>query len=110
MPVLLLAQGDAEARDLLRKAIEARYGPRPPALDSLKIDFNGRTRIKVGPVMTWVPRAPSRRAAIPALLSGPDASTSRRSARSSRPVPGGESPSAVSPSVTSIPVGRAARV
>lgn len=55
MPVLLLAQGDAAAKDLLRNAIEARYGTRPPALDSLKIDFKGRSRVKVGPVKTWVP-------------------------------------------------------
>ena len=55
MPVLLLAQGDAEAKDLLRKAIEARYGLRPPALESLQIDFKGRVRAKVGPVTTWLP-------------------------------------------------------
>ncbi|PJF23162.1 MAG: hypothetical protein CUN56_02330 [Phototrophicales bacterium] len=55
MPVLLLAQGDAASKDLLRKAIEARYGTRPPALDSLKIDLNGRTQIKIGPISTWVP-------------------------------------------------------
>lgn len=55
MPVLLLAQGDAEAKDLLRKAIEARYGLRPPALESLQIEFKGRVRAKVGPVTTWVP-------------------------------------------------------
>lgn len=55
MPVLLLAQGDTTAKDLLRKAIEARYGVRPPALDSLKIEFKGRTKVKVGPVQTWVP-------------------------------------------------------
>ncbi len=55
MPVLLLAQGDAEAKDLLRKAIEARYGLRPPALESLQIDFKGRVRAKVGPITAWVP-------------------------------------------------------
>lgn len=55
MPVLLLAQGDSASKDLLRKAIEARYGTRPPALDSLKIRFNGRSRVKVGPVTTWIP-------------------------------------------------------
>ncbi len=55
MPVLLLAQGDAEAKDLLRKAIEARYGLRPPAIESLQIDFKGRVRAKVGPITTWVP-------------------------------------------------------
>jgi hypothetical protein len=55
MPVLLLAHGDPQAKDMLRKAIEARYGLRPPALDSLKIDFKGRARAKIGPVNTWVP-------------------------------------------------------
>jgi hypothetical protein len=55
VPVLLLAQGDAEAKDLLRKAIEARYGLRPPALESLQIDFKGRVRAKIGPITAWVP-------------------------------------------------------
>lgn len=55
MPVLLLAHGDPQAKDMLRKAIEGRYGARPPALDSLRIDFKGRARAKIGPVMTWVP-------------------------------------------------------
>ncbi|MEP6989082.1 MAG: hypothetical protein ABI970_25995 [Chloroflexota bacterium] len=55
MPVLLLAQGDAQAKDLLRKAIHARYGLRPPALDSLHINFKGRARAKLGPVNMWVP-------------------------------------------------------
>ena len=55
MPVLLLAQGDPQAKDLLRKAIQARYGLRPPALESLHIDFKGRVRAKIGPVMMWVP-------------------------------------------------------
>ncbi|MCB9452793.1 MAG: hypothetical protein H6672_15245 [Anaerolineaceae bacterium] len=55
MPVLLLAQGDNEAKDMLRSAIEARYGLQPPGLESLRIDFKGRTRVKVGPITTWVP-------------------------------------------------------
>jgi len=55
MPVLLLAQGDPEARTLLRQAIEARYGLQPPAIESLKLDFKGRARVKVGPITTWVP-------------------------------------------------------
>ena len=55
MPVLLLARGDPEAKDLLRQAIEARYGLRPPAIESLRIDFKGRSRAKVGPITTWVP-------------------------------------------------------
>ncbi len=55
MPVLLLAQGDTTSKDMLRRAIEARYGLRPPALESLQIDFKGRTRAKLGPIATWVP-------------------------------------------------------
>jgi hypothetical protein len=55
MPVLLLAQGDIQAKDLLRKAIQARYGLRPPALESLYINFKGRARAKLGPVNMWVP-------------------------------------------------------
>jgi len=55
MPVLLLARGDQESRLLLRRAIEARYGLGPPAIESLKLDLKGRTRTKFGPVTTWVP-------------------------------------------------------
>ncbi|HEX2619698.1 MAG TPA: hypothetical protein VHL11_06115 [Phototrophicaceae bacterium] len=55
MPVLLLAYGDPKAKDLLRRAIEARYGVRPPALEALKLDFKGRARAKIGPVTAWVP-------------------------------------------------------
>ncbi|GAB4525397.1 MAG: hypothetical protein OHK0046_41200 [Anaerolineae bacterium] len=55
MPVLLLAQGEPAAKNLLRQAIEARYGHRPPAMDSLILDFKGRARIRIGPVNTWVP-------------------------------------------------------
>lgn len=55
MPVLLLAQGDPQSKDMLRRAIEARYGLRPPALDSLRIDFKGRVRAKLGPISSWVP-------------------------------------------------------
>jgi hypothetical protein len=55
VPVLLLAQGDATSKDMLRRAIEARYGLRPPALENLRIDFKGRLRAKLGPIVTWVP-------------------------------------------------------
>lgn len=55
MPVLLLAYGDPKAKDLLRHAIEARYGVRPPVLESLQLHFKGRARAKVGPVTAWVP-------------------------------------------------------
>lgn len=55
MPVLLLAQGDNQAKDLLRRSIETRYGFAPPAIDNLEIDFKGRARAKMGPITTWVP-------------------------------------------------------
>jgi hypothetical protein len=55
MPVLLLAQGDAKARETVKKAIGARYGFTPPAIESLGIDFKGRARAKVGPITAWVP-------------------------------------------------------
>jgi hypothetical protein len=55
MPVLLLARGDKEGRDLLRKALEARYGMGAPAIETLKIEFEGRIRTKLGPITTWVP-------------------------------------------------------
>lgn len=55
MPVLLLAQGDPQAKDLLRRAIEARYGLAPPAIESLELDLRGRIRARVGPITTWVP-------------------------------------------------------
>ena len=55
MGILLLAQGDPEAKQMLRTAIEVRYGPSPPVLESLRMTFTGRARAKVGPVKTWVP-------------------------------------------------------
>jgi hypothetical protein len=55
MPILLLSRGDKEGRDLLRKALEARYGMNVPAIETLKIRFEGRVRAKLGPISTWVP-------------------------------------------------------
>ncbi len=55
LPVLLLAQGDPQAKDLLRRALEARYGVSPQAIDNLELDLKGRARAKVGPITTWVP-------------------------------------------------------
>lgn len=55
MPVLLLCQGDSTARNHLKRAIEARYGINPPVIESLKIDFRGRARAKIGPISAWVP-------------------------------------------------------
>lgn len=55
MPVLLLARGDSESRELLKKSIIARYGTRPPVIESLQMGFNGRIHTKVGPIKAWVP-------------------------------------------------------
>ncbi len=55
MPVLLLAQGSPEAKEALRKAIEARYGAFPPHLAVFHATFKGKARVKVGPVKTWIP-------------------------------------------------------
>jgi hypothetical protein len=55
MPVLLLAQGDPEAKNKLRKAIDTRYGPRPVMVDSLAMAFKGRVKTRVGPVSAWSP-------------------------------------------------------
>lgn len=68
MPVLLLAQGDPQAKDLLRKTIQARYGLRPPALDSLQLDLKGRVRAKLGPITTWVPVEAGARFQFPGSL------------------------------------------
>lgn len=55
MAVLLLAQGDPTAKDLLRNAIEVRYGLRPPTFDHVRIDFNGKVKAKLGPILAWFP-------------------------------------------------------
>lgn len=55
MPVLLLCQGDAEAKARLRRAIEARYGINPPAIEKISIAFKGRAHAKLGPIKTWIP-------------------------------------------------------
>lgn len=68
VPVLLLAQGDAQAKDLLRRSIQARYGLRPPALESLAIQFKGRVRARVGPVSMWVPLEASGRFCFPVAM------------------------------------------
>ncbi len=68
MPILLLAKGDADARDLLKNAIRARYGLRPPAIESLRIDFTGRTRVKLGPLKTWVPVEATAQFSLPSSM------------------------------------------
>ncbi|GIL11748.1 MAG: hypothetical protein BroJett038_04680 [Chloroflexota bacterium] len=68
MPVLLLAQGDPAAKDMLRRAIEARYGLRPPAIESLQVDFKGRARARLGPLSTWVPVEATARFLFPTAI------------------------------------------
>lgn len=55
MPVLLLAQGDSQAKDLLRSAIESRYGFKPPALQALQLELKGKMLARIGPVSSWLP-------------------------------------------------------
>ena len=55
MSVLLLARGDSLAKDLLRSAIEARYGLNPSPLNSLQLEVKGRMRARLGPVSGWLP-------------------------------------------------------
>lgn len=50
MPVLLLAQGDKEARDLLRQAIEARYALQPPAIERLRVHCKRQEKAQIGPL------------------------------------------------------------
>lgn len=66
--VLLLAQGDAQAKDLLRRSIQARYGLRPPALEGLAIRFKGRVRTKIGPITMWVPVEAAGRFCFPVAM------------------------------------------
>ena len=55
MSVLLLARGDSLAKDLLRAAIEARYGFSPPMLEALQLEVKGRIQTRLGPVSRWLP-------------------------------------------------------
>lgn len=68
MPVLLLCGGDADAKNKLRRAIEARYGRTPPAIEHLQLSFDGRARVKVGPIKTWVPVEATARFVFPTQL------------------------------------------
>lgn len=53
MPVLLLCRGDVASRNLLKKAIEARYGVLPPAIEALHLTLKGRAHVQVGPFLSW---------------------------------------------------------
>ncbi|MEO1643892.1 MAG: hypothetical protein AAFR67_01800 [Chloroflexota bacterium] len=55
MPVLLLCRGEPKAKERLRRVIEARYGTSPPAIERIIMRFTGKTRMKLGPIHSWVP-------------------------------------------------------
>lgn len=44
MAFLSLSRGDPAARSLLQRAIRARYGPRPPAIEGLRLAYTTRRR------------------------------------------------------------------
>lgn len=55
MPVLLLCQGDAQVKTILREAIQARYGINPPAIERLRLVFKGRAQVNLGFMTTAFP-------------------------------------------------------
>jgi hypothetical protein len=50
VPVLLMSRGDPQAKDLLRRVIEARYGYQPPVIETLQITMRGGVPTKIGPI------------------------------------------------------------
>ena len=68
MRILLLAQGEPEAKDLLRKAIAARYGNKPPAIEALRIDFKGRAQTNIQQTNAWTPIEVTARFVFPTHL------------------------------------------
>ena len=68
MRILLLAQGEPEAKDLLRKAIFARYGNKPPAIEALRVDFKGRARAQNQFSQKWTPIEVTARFVFPTHL------------------------------------------
>ena len=55
MPILMLAQGDQAAKNMLGKLIVNRYGLRPPALENLIIDFQGQIPVKTDRGIRTIP-------------------------------------------------------
>ncbi|GEM_PF-1021193 len=53
MSFLTLAQGDPIGKDLLKKLVNSRYGISPPAMESLRITYRGRTRARLWRVPLW---------------------------------------------------------
>ena len=69
-PGLLPGRPDARGRDLLRRAIEARYGFRPPTLETLELTFSGRALTSIGPFKRWLPLSVTLRVKFPFSASG----------------------------------------
>jgi hypothetical protein len=55
MPVLLLCQGDDQAKAWLRRGIERLYGPTPPLIEGLHVHLTGHALGHVGPLPTRTP-------------------------------------------------------
>lgn len=53
MKFLLLAQGDPVGKDLLKRLVAARYGSSPPALDTLRVTYKGRSRAALWRIPLW---------------------------------------------------------
>lgn len=62
MRILLLCQGTPVAKDMLRKAIERRYGMNPPVIEKLHIGFKGRAKAPDG---EWMPLSAQARFELP---------------------------------------------
>ncbi len=50
MPFLLLTQGDPIGLDLLKKLVDNRYGGNPPAMDSVRVTYQGWSQAALGPI------------------------------------------------------------
>ncbi len=53
MSFLTLAQGDSVGKGLLKKMAQARYGGSPPALETLRVTYQGRSQARIGPIPLW---------------------------------------------------------
>ena len=53
MSFLTLTQGDSVGKGLLKKLLNARYGGSVPALETLRVTYQGRSRAKLGPILLW---------------------------------------------------------
>jgi hypothetical protein len=53
MSFLTLTQGDSVGKGLLKKLLNARYGGSVPALETLRVTYQGRSQAKLGPIPMW---------------------------------------------------------